>query len=82
MNRTKCAIWHLTGEDPEPPEENAYTETTDGQTLLAVAGKDALGVMERVTTVDLGVPSLTPPVLSGAPWCHPLPGRPLFPGRP
>jgi len=70
MNRTQCAIWHVAGKRPTQPMENAYTEMTDGQVLLAVTGKDALGVMERVTTLDLGAPSLTPLCLIQGPVLH------------
>ncbi|OPX40381.1 MAG: hypothetical protein B1H13_07645 [Desulfobacteraceae bacterium 4484_190.3] len=70
MNRTQCAIWHLAGKQPKPPREPAYTETTDGHTLLAVTGKDTLGVMERITNLDLGAPALTPPCLIQGPILH------------
>ncbi|RLB13770.1 MAG: sarcosine oxidase subunit gamma SoxG [Deltaproteobacteria bacterium] len=67
MNRTQCAIWHLVGKNPGPLEERAYTEITDGLTLLALSGKGTLEVMERVTTLDLGAPSPTPPCLIQGP---------------
>jgi hypothetical protein len=70
MNRTQCAIWYLAGKRPNPPEETAYTETTDGLTLLALTGKNTLGVMERVTNLDLGGPALTPPCLIQGPVLH------------
>lgn len=70
MNRTQCALWHLAGKRPKPPEEPAYTETTDGHALLAVTGKDTLRVMERVTNLDLGAPSLSPPCLIQGPVLH------------
>ena len=70
MNRTQCAIWHLAGERPKPPAESAYTETTDGLTLLAVTGKDALGVMERVSALDLAAPGLETPCLIQGPILH------------
>lgn len=70
MNRTQCAIWHVEGKRPKQTMETAYTEMTDGQVLLAVTGKDALGVMESVTTLDLGAPSLTPPCLIQGPVLH------------
>lgn len=70
MNRTQCALWHLAGKRPKPPEEPAYTETTDGRALLAVTGSAILGFMERVTNLDLGAPSLTPPCLVQGPILH------------
>jgi hypothetical protein len=70
MNRTQCTIWHLAGERPKPPAESAYTETTDGLTLLAVTGKDALGIMERVCTLDLAAPGLETPCLIQGPILH------------
>ncbi len=70
MNRTQCAIWHLSGKRPETPEETAYTETTDGLTLLAVTGKDVLALMEHVTTLDLAAPGLETPCLIQGPIFH------------
>jgi hypothetical protein len=70
MNRTQCAIWHLSGARPETPEEAAYTETTDGLTLLALTGKDVFALMERVTTLDLGAPGLKTPCLIQGPILH------------
>lgn len=70
MNRTQCSIWHLAGKRPKPPEEPAYTEITDGHTLLAVTGKETLAVMEQVTNLDLGDPALTPPCLIQGPILH------------
>jgi len=70
MNRTQCALWHLAGKRPKPPQETAYTETTDGHALLAVTGKDALGLMERVSNLDLGASSLAPPCLLQGPVLH------------
>jgi hypothetical protein len=70
MNRTQCAIWHLSGKRPNPPEGEAYTETTDGLTLLAVTGRDVLALMERVTTLDLGAPRLETPCLIQGPILH------------
>ncbi len=70
MNRTQCAIWHLAGKRPEPPEGIAYTETTDGLTLLAVTGKNVLALMEHVTTLDLAAPGLETPCLIQGPILH------------
>lgn len=70
MNRTQCAVWHLTGKTLKKPQERAYTETTDGLALLAVVGKGALDVMERVTTLDLDKPGLETPCLIQGPILH------------
>ena len=70
MNRTQCAVWHLSGEAPATPEEHYCTETTDGLTLLAVTGKDVLALMEHVTTLDLGKPGLETPCLIQGPILH------------
>lgn len=70
MNRTQCAIWHLAGKRPDPPQEPAYTETTDGHALMAITGEHALRVMEQITNLDLGAPSLAPPCLVQGPLLH------------
>ena len=70
MNRTQCAIWHLGEGEMDAPQEKAYTETTDGLALLAVTGASGLAVMERVTSLDLASPRLTPPCLIQGPILH------------
>ncbi|MFZ0450714.1 MAG: hypothetical protein WAL98_15850 [Desulfatiglandaceae bacterium] len=70
MNRTQCAVWHLSGKRPDSPDDEAYTETTDGLTLLAVTGKNVLALMEHVTTLDLGAPGLETPCLIQGPILH------------
>ncbi|MBW2618324.1 MAG: sarcosine oxidase subunit gamma SoxG [Deltaproteobacteria bacterium] len=70
MNRTQCAIWHLGQGELDPPQEETYTETTDGLALLAVTGTEALAVMERVTSLDLASPRLKPPCLIQGPILH------------
>jgi hypothetical protein len=70
MNRTQCAIWHLGPEQAAPPQEKSYTETTDGQALLAVVGTRALAVMEHITSLDLTASRLNPPCLIQGPILH------------
>jgi len=70
MNRTQCAIWNLSADKGRAPRSSSYTEVTDGLALLAVTGPSALDVMERVTSLDLGSPSLSPPCLLQGPVLH------------
>lgn len=70
MNRTQAYCWRLSGEDFDQPEEINYTELTDGLTMLAVVGDDALTVMEKICTLDLGKPGLPRPVLFQGPVMH------------
>lgn len=70
MNRTQAYIWHLADSEIEMPPESAYTDITDCHCLLAVTGQNALAVMERVTTLDLGHSDLKAPCLIQGPVLH------------
>ena len=70
MNRTQCYIWELAANKLRPPRSVSYTDITDGHALLAVTGPSALEIMERVTNLDLGAPSLSPPCLLQGPVFH------------
>ena len=67
MNRTQCYIWELVANKLRAPRSVSYTDITDGHALLVVTGSLALEVMQRVTNLDLGAPSLTPPCLIQGP---------------
>lgn len=70
MNRTQASIWNLCGEDLTPPDEFNYTDITDGQCLLAIIGKNALAIMEKLSSLDLAKPGMELPRLFQGPVLH------------
>ena len=70
MNRTQASIWHLTGETMEPPDDPAFTGTTDATLLLALVGEHVFSITEKLTTLDLSDPSMTTPLLFQGPFSH------------
>ena len=70
MNRTQVACWHLAGDNPDIPEETSYTETTDASVLLALVGKEAFSIMEKLSSLDFSSPEKRPPCLFQGPVIH------------
>jgi len=70
MNRTQASIWHLSGILQNPPEDNAFTETTDAVTCLAIAGKGLFFIAEKLCALDLLDPKMVPPYLIQGPFAH------------
>ncbi len=67
INKTSLAAWHLTGELPEMPGVFAHTDVTDAYMLLALVGKEAFLVAEKITRLDLFSPAKQPPFLIQGP---------------
>ena len=70
MNRTQASIWHLSGMLQNPPEDDAFTETTDAVTCLAIAGKGLFLIAEKLCALDLLDPKMVPPYLIQGPFAH------------
>ena len=70
MNRTQASIWHLSGDTPEPPEDSAYTDTTEATVLLTMTGNNVFAITEKLTNLDLTDPKLKTPFLLQGPFCH------------
>ena len=71
MNHTQVAIWHLGAETPPTtPEETAFTETTDGQCMLAFVGPEVPAVLEHLTSLDIFDPARATPFLTQGPVLH------------
>lgn len=70
MNRTQAAIWHLTGDPTENPNDPAYTDTTEATVLLAITGNNVFVITEKLTNLDLTDPKQEPPFLLQGPFCH------------
>jgi hypothetical protein len=70
MNRTQAACWHLAGKSLGDPGHPAFTETTDGQMLTALAGPDIFRLMEKAVALDFQASPFSPPRLFQAPVFH------------
>jgi glycine cleavage system aminomethyltransferase T len=71
MNRSQASIWHLGGEKAAaPPDDPAYTDTTDSTVFLAVCGRNVFAIAEKLTALDLSDPQRTPPFLIQGPFGH------------
>jgi hypothetical protein len=70
MNRIQASVWHLGPNPLEPPDGNPFTETTDGLALVALIGPEIQAIMEKVSPLDLAVPTKKPPFLVQGPVLH------------
>lgn len=70
MNYRQAAVWHLADDAPSPEPEPFFTDVTDGLCVLALVGPGVLGILERVTTLDLSPPDRPPPFLLQGPVLH------------
>jgi hypothetical protein len=67
MNKTQAGAWRLFGDQPDMPQEVAYTDVTEAYALLSLIGKEMFFIMERITQLDLSSPKNTPPFLIQGP---------------
>lgn len=67
INKTRLSAWDLTGELPEIPGGFACTDVTDACMLLALVGKRAASVAEKVTRLDLFSPAKIAPFMIQGP---------------
>ncbi|UCF91046.1 MAG: sarcosine oxidase subunit gamma SoxG [Desulfobacterales bacterium] len=70
MNRTQAAVWHLTGETPEPPAHAAYTDVTESTVFLALVGRRVFAITEKLTSLDFLDPARSAPFLLQGPFSH------------
>ncbi|RTZ99910.1 MAG: sarcosine oxidase subunit gamma SoxG [Deltaproteobacteria bacterium] len=70
MNGTQAAVWHLSGEATDIPPETGYTDVTDATVFLAIMGRNAFAITEKLSALDLNDPARTPPFLIQGPFSH------------
>ena len=70
MNRTQAAVWQLLEPAVSMPQERPYTDMTDAFALLALVGKEALAIMEKVTSLDFAAPGRVAPFYLQGPVLH------------
>jgi hypothetical protein len=70
LNRTQAAIWFLDGKPAPIPAQGDYTDITEAFVLLAFAGNDVFGIMEKITSLDLAPRDKQPPFVLQGPVLH------------
>jgi hypothetical protein len=70
MNRTQAAVWHLRAGEPALPPESGYTDVTDATLCLALFGRNALAVVEKLCALDFHDPRKLAPFLLQGPFSH------------
>ncbi len=70
MNRTQAVIWQLNAAAAEMPGESAYTNVSDVSVGLALFGRNALAVVEKLCALDFHDPRQKPPFLLQGPFSH------------
>jgi len=70
MNRTQAAVWHLLADMDEMPAESPFTDVTEATLFLAIVGKEAFSIAEKLSALDFHDPQKTPPFLSQGPLSH------------
>jgi hypothetical protein len=70
MNRIQAAIWHLRAGEPSLPAESSYTDVTDATLCLALFGRYALAVAEKLCALDFRDRRKLTPFLLQGPFSH------------
>jgi len=70
LNQSQASVWHLSDHNLQFPEESAYTDITEGFSLLGFLGSDIFSVMEKITALDLQSPQKQRPFLLQGPVLH------------
>ncbi len=67
MNQTQASVWHLSDKNLPIPDESAYTDITEGFSLLGFLGQEIFSIMEKITALDLQSPQKQRPFLLQGP---------------
>ena len=70
LNQSQASVWHLSDHNLQIPDESAYTDITEGFSLLGFLGSDIFSVMEKITALDLQSPQKQRPFLLQGPVLH------------
>lgn len=65
-----ATIWHFSVDMPDFAGEYPFTNVTEAYALLALLGKEAFSIMEKVTALDLFSSERKPPFLIMGPVVH------------
>jgi hypothetical protein len=70
MNRTQASLWHLSGNRPDAPEGQSFTDVADATVFLALIGENLALLLEKLTALDFFNASNNPPFLLQGPLSH------------
>jgi len=70
MNGTQTSIYHLAGDTPEMPGESEYTDVTENTVFVAIIGKAAFQICEKLSNLDFMDPEKQTPFLFQGPFSH------------
>lgn len=70
MNRTQASLWHLSGNRPDTPDGQSFTDVSDATVFLALIGKDLALLLEKLTALDFFNVSNNAPFLLQGPLSH------------
>jgi len=70
MNGTQTSIYHVAGDTPEMPGETEYTDVTENTVFVAIMGKAAFQICEKLSNLDFTDPEKQPPFLFQGPFSH------------
>jgi len=65
-----ATIWHFSVDMPEFANQYAFTNVTEAYALLALMGREAFSIMEKLTSLDLLSPERKPPFFIIGPVVH------------
>lgn len=65
-----ATIWHFSVDMPDFADEYAFTNVTEAYALLVLIGREAVSIMEKLTSLDLLSPKRRPPFLIMGPVVH------------
>jgi len=63
LNSRQASIWQFSETTPVWSDLPFLTETTDAYALMAVIGRETMGIIEKVSALDLTPPDKKPPFL-------------------
>ncbi|HKL01174.1 MAG TPA: sarcosine oxidase subunit gamma SoxG [Desulfotignum sp.] len=70
MNRIQASIYHLEGESIKIPGEAEYTDVTEATLFLAIIGRPAFAICEKLSALDFCDPEKKTPFLFQGPFSH------------
>jgi hypothetical protein len=70
MNRTQVSIYHLGMGASEMPDFPGFTDVSESTLFLALFGRQAFQVAEKLTNLDFQDPAKQAPFLLQGPFCH------------
>jgi hypothetical protein len=70
MNRTQASLWHLSGNRPDTPDGQSFTDVSDATVFLALIGEGLNLLLEKLTALDFFNASNSAPFLLQGPLSH------------